>query len=267
MKKFKFWALAIAGVVALNACKDDDNVVPQAFVMQLNQPAGGNTSLAANAEMPVSISMMSNNGLINLSATATYDDSTFTLFSTVLDTLLEFDYVDTLVIPFTSDDVVYEFIAMDADSATVSRTINVNVIAEFGDAQDGQVWNIQGPNTGAWDFMGDSAVAAAGDSLVKDIIDNTTGGLGVTYDAEWVSGNGTTFVIDNNLTFAANLGQIVAAYEAGTELENTGTLEAGDIVVCKNARFPQGYVLVEVTNVDDTSIINNLDNVTFMYKK
>lgn len=267
MKKFKFWALAFAGIAALNACKDDNDVVPQAFVMQLNTPAGGNISLASNDELAVEIAMLSNKGIVNFSATSTFEDSTYALFSNDLDTLMEFTYVDTLIIPSTTGRVVYTFTAMDADSATVTRTVNVNVRSEFGSAMDGQVWNIQGPNTGAWDFMGDSAVAAAGDSTVKDIIDDTQAGLGVTYDATWVSGNGTTFVIDNNLTFASNLAQIEAAYAAGSELTNTGTLEAGDIVICKNDRFPQGFVLVEVTDVEDTSILNNLDNVTFMYKK
>lgn len=266
MKKLGLFALAAAGMLAFTAC-EDDNAKPQAFLMQVNQPSGAFASLEVNSLLPIEIAATSNKGIVGFSGSVTFDDSTYTLFENTVDTTTDFLFVDTVLIPSAQTNIVYKYTAMDVDSATVSRSITVSLTNRFGETQNGQVWNIQGPNTGAWDLVGDSAVSASADSTIKDIIDDTQAGLGVTYDATWVSGNGTTFVLDNNLTFASNLTEIIAAYEAGTELENTGTLATGDIVICKNARFPKGYVLIEVTNVEDTSILDNLDNIEFIYKK
>jgi hypothetical protein len=266
MKKLKLWALALAGIFTMNSCKDDDNVKPTAFLMQINEPSGAFARLEANTALPIEITATSNKGIIAFSATATYDDSTFAMFTNVVDTVVDFIYVDTLIIPNTTSDVIYAFTAMDSDSAKVTRSITVDVINNFT-TKEGQLWNAQGANNSAYNFLADSSAATSGDSTMMDIVDNTAAGVGAVYDATWTSANGTTFVIDNNLTFAANISQITAAYDAGTEVETTGTLTAGTIVICKNARFPQGYVLVEVTNVEDTSVLDALDNISFNYKK
>ncbi len=266
MKKFRLLAAVLVGAVAFNACKDDNNATPQAFVMQVNEPVGAYAEAEVNSLVPVNITATSSKGIIAFDATVAYEDSTYDFFSMEVDTITDFDYTDTLLVPNTKGNVVYAFTAMDSDSATVTKKVTVKIINQFSTG-NGQVWNIQGTNTSAWDFVGDSAVATIGDSLVKDIVDNSSSSTAVIYDATWVSGNGTTFVIDNNLSFDANLTQIAAAYEAGTEVENTGTLAAGNMVICKNSRFPKGYVLVEVTNVDDTTILNDDDSISFRYKK
>lgn len=134
----------------------------------------------------------------------------------------------------------------------------------------GIIYNLQGPNLGAWDLVNDAAVGAAGSATIKDLIDmSSVDSTGVVFPKKWTTSTGTTFVKADASFDYANVteNKAHAAFDAGTSASSTGVLAAGDIYIAHNdTRFEHGVTVIKIVAVNETTN-NNLDNITFVYKK
>lgn len=133
------------------------------------------------------------------------------------------------------------------------------------------IYNFQGPQKGAWDLVGDSAVGATASNTIKDLIDQSVvmTGAGVVFTKTWGTSTGTMFVKAKSTFDYSNATEASAkeAYEAETNaFPSTGVLATGDIYIAYNSRFPHHYAVIKIVSVNETSSDNN-DYISFNYKK
>ncbi len=166
----------------------------------------------------------------------------------------------------------YIFTVTDKKDNTASDTIKVDVIAAaiaLTEKVNGIVSNVQGPNQGAFDLVGEARVSSSGSASIKDLLDQSTvSPNGVVYTKTFGSGNGTTFVKAGSSFSYATATNTSAASEfgAGSASASTAVLAVGDVYIAKNSRFSNGHVVIKITAVNETSS-DNTDNITFTYKK
>lgn len=162
----------------------------------------------------------------------------------------------------------------DAGGATVSATVAFTVGGgSTGTAtteKTGNVYNVNGPNKGAYDLISDAGVSASSANTTKDLKDITA--AGVTFDGALSSGNGATFVkAASSFDYAnATVESITAAFAAGTALTSIPAPSVGDVYLVKTARgTTTSYIALKFTVVhaESTSSSANDGYVTFTYRK
>lgn len=156
------------------------------------------------------------------------------------------------------------------EEETVTPTPTTDTSAVLTEASAaGTVWNLLGPNMGAFDLKNGVEVSSTGSSTIKDLLDQSyIDSTGVKYPKTLGTANGSLFVkAATGFDYTAiTENKAKAAFDAGTSSALTGELAAGDIYIVKNARFTHNYVVVKVLSVTVTAN-DNLDKVTFNYKK
>lgn len=141
--------------------------------------------------------------------------------------------------------------------------------SSFGFSQvtthNGIIWNIIGPNAGAWDLKNNVAVWASEPDSIKDMRNFFISGM--TYYSGWTSTNNTLFVVDNNFDYenVTSTIQLKSAFLTGTPTDTIYTVSVGDKIIAK-LRGTDEYVAIKITSVNLTGM-DNLDNITFEYKK
>lgn len=273
-------ASALIGAVTFTACEKDTNTdaggvatitrkAPTSNVVALSTGDSLSVEYVLSSEKELkTLSVTKNGTALDLNGSATGND--YALNGKT------FTYKASFGITSASGSIeTYIFTLTDAKSNTVSDTINVGVIAApvtLTESTNGEVFNVKGNGKGAFDLKAGAAVSASGDETTKDLKDQSTVPASgpVVFSKTWTSGtgNGSMFVKAGSSFDYANAtnNSAAAAYAAGSASASTAVLAVGDIYIVKNTRFTNGYVVVKVTAVNETSA-DNEDNIKFSYKK
>lgn len=269
MKKLKIWALSIMGVAAfgLTSCETE---VADAPTINVISPSNGATVFVGGS-VDVNVSASTNEELVSFQVIKTFAGiETTVVDSTLGSDIRSFNYEESLFTASLEGQVNYTFRVEDNQGQASFANLTVNVVASLSDTVGGIVYNIQGPNQGAWDLVADVALSAADDTTGKDLVD-ASGATDPVYTATWESANGTMFVLTDSVDFDnTSLQEITDEYNNGTPVSSTGTLTVDQVVIAQNARFPKGYIVIKVTEVNSTPappVGDNLDYVRFVYRK
>lgn len=183
------------------------------------------------------------------------------------------DYVYNFQETFTpsmSYPISFTFKVIDKEGQEASITVTIEKINSptttplNTEITNGVIWNLIGPNKGAWDLVNNVGVSSSEPDANKDMKNTTTVNDG--WKNEWTSMNGTMFVKANSYDYNnATLEAAVAAYNAGTPSTTVTNPAVGDIYIAK-LRGGNTYVVIKVTNIDVTAN-DNLDKIEFSYKK
>lgn len=134
-------------------------------------------------------------------------------------------------------------------------------ISVFSQTYNGVIWNIIGPNAGAWDLVNNVQRWSTNPDSLKDM--KNTDGVG-----SWTAGtgNGTLFVKNNSFAYASPIVEnAIIAFSSGTPSQYVSNPSVNDIYIAK-IRGGSNYVVIKITNINVTSY-DNLDNIEFEYKK
>ena len=284
MKKVKFFALMLlAGAAMFTSCKKDETL-PAAtisvsnntttytlkFVTVTDTSVLFNVTVTAEAEIE-SYSMKKTIGSTEVSYPATGDKGiAATGYTGLTSYTYHFDenFLKTETFPQT-----FKFSVTDKDGNTANVTVTVSKITGSSGTTlvyeniSAILYNLMAPTgyLGAWDLVSNVGVASSGSETSKDMANKSTSGTGWIPGWSTGTGNTTAFVKDNSLTYAtATLEDITAAYTSGSS-SITITPTVGDIYVAK-LRGASNYALIKVTAINTTAS-DNLDNITFTYKK
>ncbi len=151
-----------------------------------------------------------------------------------------------------------------ADTATVVVDHSVKLTNE---KMNDTVWNIMGPNHGAFDMVTGVTVAKATTDASKDAVDmSSLGSTSVTFPKTWTSLNTTMFVTAAAGFDYANASDstVIKGYKAGTAAAITKVLAVNDIILAK-LRSGNTYAVIKITGVVETSD-DNKDYILFNYK-
>ncbi|MBI4646354.1 MAG: hypothetical protein HY738_07125 [Bacteroidia bacterium] len=133
----------------------------------------------------------------------------------------------------------------------------------------GVIWNLIGPNQGAWDLVANVGLSSGASSTLKDMKNTTTVASPAPYifNNEWTAMNTTLFVKNNSFDYInTTLYSVVdAAYNAGSPVSTVSNVAVNDIYIVK-LRGTSDYAVLKVTNITLTSS-DNLDKIDFEYKK
>ena len=264
MKAKYFLPAALIGLSGALVSCEDDGTVKLGPRVDIISPTGTATANAGGT-VSVEVSASTNDKLETFVLDSRFGGFTSTLIDSTLDNgTTSYTFTGEVPAATSAGTQFLDFTFTDNKDGSTTKTLEVNVL-DLGADANGQVWNVRGPNKGAYDLVGDSAVAASVTDLIKDLQDQT--GNDLLFTPQWSSNNNTEFVRDNSLNFdSASLQDVVDAYNNGTPSATTPVLLNGDVIIASNARFPKGYVLIRVDQVSNTPA-DNLDNITFTYKK
>lgn len=129
------------------------------------------------------------------------------------------------------------------------------------------VWNLQGPNKGAYDLVTGEALSSSVAATNKDLVDmGVVQAAGVVWPKSLTSGNGTLFVkAASGFDYAgAKDSSLVKAYAAGTAAATTSALADGDVILAK-LRGGSRYAAIKILAVVETSG-DNRDYIRFGYR-
>ncbi len=169
--------------------------------------------------------------------------------------------------------IEYLFTVNDKDGNKVEKTFTVNfaTITETPLANEvsGAIFNLAGPEKGAWDLVADVAKSLGDADADKDMANTTTNADAANFKKEWEAKNATTFVKVMGMPYEA-FGSEEAAKgyfmaqmaSASAKVENVAQ---NDIYVAK-LRGEENYAVIKVTEIVETADDNN-DKIVFTYKK
>jgi hypothetical protein len=155
----------------------------------------------------------------------------------------------------------------DKDGNSASRSLKITTKKESDSLsiiEDEQVFNIIGPNHGAYDLVA-SATRGVGDPAAqKDIVDQTTTS---TFSREWGTLNGSEFIRLNSGALQQFVleDDIITRWNAnsGSATSTLSNLDEGDLILCKSGQAGQYYVIALHTIMDGAG---NDDYYQFDYK-
>lgn len=128
------------------------------------------------------------------------------------------------------------------------------------------VWNVKGPNKGAYNLVGGAQVAESEANANKDIVDMAVlAGGTVTWPKTLNSLNGTMFVTAaSGFNYdAATDSTLIKAYAAGTAAATTKVLAVNDVILAK-LRGGNTYAAIKIYAVTD--VADNKDYINFGYR-
>lgn len=286
MKKLNFLAflmVAALGAVMISSCGDnDDDVVPVGPTLNFLggiEYVSSDAELTAETEFSVGIRGTHSENIEKFKVTlAINGTSAGTLFDTSFRSR-DFDYVFVRTTGPDAQTERYTFTLTDRNGVETSRSITITntgsggaelrLFPESGDPF--RVWNVRGPELGAFDLVANGPQAAGDPNAGKDIQDSVANsdvaGSRINWPARWTSRNGTTFkkattsfdAINNEATLEA------AWTNGGTETSTLEAIKVGDVYIAK-LRGGSTYVAIKIEEVVDTPN-DNLDYISFQYKK
>ncbi len=145
-----------------------------------------------------------------------------------------------------------------------------------GEHMNDTIWNVQGPNKGAFNLVGNvnvGSTGAAADKHLLDLTDKTVlNGTAIVYPKTLGSGNGTTFVLPATFDYAnATDSSVIKAFKAGgTPLTTTPVLSMDKVVIANLKGAGTTYAVILITKVMETEPTatgnDNKDYIAFNYK-
>lgn len=128
-----------------------------------------------------------------------------------------------------------------------------------------RVWNVKGPNFGAFDLNSGSYQTVSDPATDKDIIDDTQTSDLPNWPGRWVSGNGGLF-LKTTKAMSAFVGTEQLKTEWGSNAGSASIIpQKGDVYIVK-LRNSDNYAVVEITDRIVTGI-DNRDYIQFTFKK
>jgi hypothetical protein len=150
---------------------------------------------------------------------------------------------------------------------TTSKAVteDLQTFTEDNNGDPFRVWNVMGPNAGAFDLVNGVAQLAGNPPNDKDIVDDTESSDLPNWPGEWVSANGSLFLLAQN-SFASYIGTEQLSEEWGTSSGNARiTPQTGEVYIVK-LRGQDTWALVEITD-RVTTTTDNRDYIEFNFKK
>ena len=276
MKKVKFLALMfLAGATLFTSCKKDEETVASPTISVTNNKTAYSVTATADTTIIFNVTVAAE-GEIDLFTIKKTVGSTTTSYGSPTGFSGKTSYTYNFEQIFTATDtypISFAFKVTDKEGQDASITVTVSKITGSSgttlayENTSAILYNLMAPTgyLGAWDLVSNVGVASSGSETSKDMANKSTSGTGWIPGWSTGTGNTTAFVKDNSLTYAtATLEDITAAYTSGSS-SITITPTVGDIYVAK-LRGASNYALIKVTAINTTAS-DNLDNITFTYKK
>ena len=276
MKKVKFLALMfLAGATLFTSCKKDEETVAAPTISVTNNKTAYSVTATADTTIIFNVTVAAE-GEIDLFTIKKTVGSTTTSYGSPTGFSGKTSYTYNFEQIFTATDtypISFAFKVTDKEGQDASITVTVSKINGSSgttlayENTSAILYNLMAPTgyLGAWDLVSNVGVASSGSETSKDMANKSTSGTGWIPGWSTGTGNTTAFVKDNSLTYAtATLEDITAAYTSGSS-SITITPTVGDIYVAK-LRGASNYALIKVTAINTTAS-DNLDNITFTYKK
>lgn len=263
---------ALVGAMTFTSCTKDETTPGSGVTITRKTPTSSAVLIGTGGKMVVEYQLSADKNLKSLKATKngtaiqlngkneiTFSDNTGS-------------YKDTLDITGSVGSTeIYIFTVTDKSDNTASDTITVGVLdaeVALSEKTNGEVFNLQGSGKGAFDLKAGVAKSSGDADADKDIVDQSTvSPTGVVFPKTWGTKNAALFVKASssfNYTNATNNSAYVE-FAKGSSSSSTAALAVGDVYIVKNTRFTNGYVVVKITEVNETSS-DNLDNIKFTYK-
>ena len=277
MKKVKFLALMfLAGATLFTSCKKDEETVASPTISVTNNKTAYSVTATADTTIIFNVTVAAE-GEIDLFTIKKTVGSTTTSYGSPTGFSGKTSYTYNFEQIFTATDtypISFAFKVTDKEGQDASITVTVSKINGSSgttlayENTSAILYNLMAPTgyLGAWDLVNNVGVASSGSETSKDMANKSTSGTGWIPGWSTGTGNTTAFVKDNSLTYAtATLEDITAAYNTSGSSSITITPTVGDIYVAK-LRGASNYALIKVTAINTTAS-DNLDNITFTYKK
>lgn len=252
--------LGFIGTSLFLACEDDIDV-PQ---ISFNSPSDL-VQVEVGDSLLFDIQVSSVTGLEHLSIVRTRKG----VEKIILDTLFEsaafnFNFKEYLRPSSSSEGtVIYTVYAEDKKKDFNSEKKTIIVENSLSSASFARIYNAFSDTTSAYDLVNDQAESL--DSTLMDLIDQTSSAP--FWEANLGTGNTTRFFKTDSIDFSkAKLEQLEHFYNDDLATTETGLVEDGDVFILKNPRFPQTFMVLEITDVLST-ITSDEDYVEFRYRK
>lgn len=169
----------------------------------------------------------------------------------------------------------WSFRVTDKNGGVTTKSITITTtkaivedLQSFSQDNNGEpfrVWNVLGPNFGAFDLKNGSYQASGDPPADKDIIDATESTDLPDWPGEWKSGNGSLFLKAQN-AFSSYVGTEQLKDEWGTSAGNAQiTPQTGDVYIVK-LRGGDEWALVEISERMNVTT-DNKDYIEFVFKK
>ncbi|MBL7812172.1 MAG: hypothetical protein JNL57_08110 [Bacteroidetes bacterium] len=282
--KFKFqhilMALAVPAIALLAACGDDGTTSAPKPTLTFQTGAGFTFSAAqAQVDSVMTIGMIATSNdkkLKMIQVKLSTNGGTAGVVKDTITSAKTITWVYKYKVQGTVGDVLtLTALVTDDNGETASQSFNIEIVppqAPVKLVQNQQVWNLQGPNKGAYDLNLEAEVGAGQPPLTKDLLDKTTSTAPITFSKAWTSGNGTTKfvrVTKNDWDNTTNSNYLWNLYK--TNAANTTTsisnLALGDYILVKTGQsVPFSIYIIRVDEVKDTPSDNN-DYVKFSFYK
>jgi hypothetical protein len=163
---------------------------------------------------------------------------------------------------------------------TDDKTDSVKVIDKSikltGERMNDTIWNVQGPNKGAFNLVANVNVGSTGAAADKNLLDLTDKsvlvGTAIVYPKTLGSANGTTFILPATFNYAnATDSTVIKAFKAGgTPLTTTPVLSKDKVIIANLKGAGTTYAVILITAVVETEPTatgnDNKDYMTFNYK-
>lgn len=233
--------------------------------------------LTANTSFQIGITASHVKNITSFTITQSLDGSTdlVLLDSADIRTKSIAEYVFTGKTGANEGTEIYTFVVSDNNGNSTTKAItitnlgdggpNLAVLTEDNNGNPFRIWNVYGPNTGAYE-VGVGSVNSSFPNAEKDIQDSTSADEITNWPGRWTSRNGTTFKVAPAGAWATltNERGIEAAWENAGEATSVIDVEEGSSYLL-NLKGANRYALVEITKVESTDD-DNLDYVEFIYK-
>ena len=265
----------LAGATLFTSCKKDEETVASPTISVTNNKTAYSVTATADTTIIFNVTVAAE-GEIDLFTIKKTVGSTTTSYGSPTGFSGKTSYTYNFEQIFTATDtypISFAFKVTDKEGQDASITVTVSKITGSSgttlayENTSAILYNLMAPTgyLGAWDLVNNVGVASSGSETSKDMANKSTSGTGWIPGWSTGTGNTTAFVKDNSLTYAtATLEDITAAYTSGSS-SITITPTVGDIYVAK-LRGASNYALIKVTAINTTAS-DNLDNITFTYKK
>lgn len=263
-------SLIIVALVAtvFSSCKKDDETLPAPVITFTNNI--NETTVNVGANWTITGNIASEEGLTEVK----YFKVTNLGETQIGQAITSFSNANSYDFQVTINDITEQTVikvqATDDQNQTTSKNFTIKITSTGTplayENTNGVIWNIIGPNPGAWDLVSNIAVASAGTETSKDMKNTTTVASGWTNEWTVGTGNTTKYVKANTFNYASGTSEDAAtAYAAGTPSATVTAPAANDIYIAK-LRGGSNYAVIKVLSVVETAS-DNLDKITFSYKK
>ncbi len=283
MKNIKFLsliALLATGSFFLSNCTGTEETPDPTPVLNfIGGPdfQSSDVSLTANTAFQIGITASHEKNITSFTITQSVDGSTdvVVLDSSDIKTKSISEYIYNGTTGPNEGTEIYTFVVSDNDGNSTTKAItitnlgdggsNLAVLTEDNDGDPFRVWNVYGPNTGAYE-IGFGDVSTSSPNTEKDIQDSTTVDEITAWPARWSSRNGTTYKVApaGAWSTVTNERGIEVAWDEAGEATTFVDVEEGTSYLL-NLKGANRYALVEITKVESTDD-DNLDYIEFIYK-